>query len=197
MSRGITALLLGFALLLAGPATAAGWTGNINAFLGAKGLDDDDWLADSHSEAGLLFDIGGEDWPVLLAADVLGSYGEFDGLVYSYSTDSVDYYEEEVRTRELNLGVRKYWGVNGRMHPYLGGGLAFVRLKAKGRLDGGPTLSDSGSGEGLWLGGGIQWRFNSFNLGFSVRSSWAEVELDSGDYQGGGGHAGVVLGYHW
>lgn len=196
MRKGILSLLFISTFALAGPAAAAGWTGNINAFLGGKGLDDDDWLADSHAEVGVLLDFGGADWPVLIAVDMLSSRGDYDGYVYSPSL-GIHYYEEDVETRELNLGVRKYWDVGGSMHPYVGGGLAFVRLEAEGRVNGGNTVTDSGSGEGVWVGGGIQWRFGQFNLGFSVRASAAEVSLDSGDYQGGGGHTGLLLGYHW
>jgi len=197
MHKIVASLILCAGLTSAVPALAAGPGGNLNLFLGAKTLDENDWLANAHGELGLMFDIGGEDWPVALAVDLLGSSGDFDGLVYSYWDRGIYYYEEEVRTRELNLGVRKYWELHGNMHPYFGGGLALVELKAKGRLDGGPTYRDSGSGSGLWLGGGIQWRFEQFNLGFDIRSSFAEVDLASGDYQGGGGHAGVVLGVNW
>lgn len=197
MHKTIGSLLVCVGLAMAGPAPAAGSSGNLNLFLGAKTLDEDDWLANEHGEIGLMFDIGGENWPVAIAVDLLGSSGDFDGLVYSYWDREIYYYEEEVKTRELDLGVRKYWDLRGRMHPYVGGGLALVELKAKGRLDGGPTYRESGSGSGLWLGGGIQWRFEQFNIGFDVRSSFAEVDLASGDYQGGGGHAGLALGFNW
>lgn len=183
--------------LLATQTASAATTGNLNFFLGAKALNQDDWLADEHGEFGMLLDIGADNWPVRLAIDILGSSGEFDGPVYSYQDNAIHYYEERVETSELDLGVRKYWHAGGNMHPYLGGGLALVRLEASGRLDGGSRYRDSGSGTGLWLGGGIQWRLEQFNLGFSIRSSLARVELDSGDYQGGGGHAGLLLGFRW
>jgi opacity protein-like surface antigen len=197
MKKAITALLLCLGLTVSGAATAEGTTGNINVFLGGKGLDDEDWLADSHGEIGLLIDIGGKDWPLMFAVDMLRSSGDFDGFVYRPSDASIHYYEEDVKTRELNLGVRKYWHPTSNMYPYLGGGLAFVRLEAEWRYDGGTLYSDSGSGTGVWLGGGVQWRFDQFNIGFSIRASGAEVALDSGDYQGGGGHSGLVFGYHW
>lgn len=197
MNKGVFSLLLICGALLSTPLQAAGMTGNINAFLGAKGLDSDDWMADAHSEGGVLLDFGGEGWPFLIAVDMLGSRGDYDGYVYFPKRNSINYYQEDVRTRELNLGVRHYWDGPGNMHPYLGGGLAFIHLDAEAKIDGTKTLDESGDGSGLWLGGGIQWRFDQFNLGFSVRASSAEVSLDSGNYQGGGGHTALILGYHW
>jgi len=196
MNKGIQGVALLFALAFATAAQAAG-TGNINVFLGGKGLDDNDWMADAHSEGGVLIDFGGESWPVSLAVDVLGSRGDYNGYVYFPKSNAIKYYEEDVETSELNLGVRHYWNGLGKMHPYVGGGVAFVHLDATGKVDGVTTLRDSGDGTGLWVGGGIQWRFDQFNLGFSVRASAAEVSLDTGDYQGGGGHTGLLLGYHW
>ncbi|MGM0593078.1 MAG: outer membrane protein [Pseudomonadota bacterium] len=195
MKQGIHAFAL--CLSLAAAPAAAEWNANLNAFLGAKALDEDDWVADAHSEAGLMIDFGGENWPVHIAMDVFGSRGDYDGMVYNLRESDLYYYEEEVRTSEFNFGLRRYWRVLGNMHPYVGGGIAFVHLKAEAQREGEPRYSDSGSGEGLWLGGGIQWRFEQFNLGFNLRTSYATVELDSGDYDGGGGHAGVVLGFNF
>lgn len=196
MNKAITVLLLCLGATFTGAASAAGTTGNINAFLGAKVLDEDDWLANEHGEIGALIDFAGKDWPVHIAVDLLSSSGDFDGLVYSPSR-GVTYYEEKVKTREMDLGVRKYWNVGGNMYPYLGGGLAFVKLKAEGRYPGEPSFSDSGSGTGLWLGGGIQWRINQLNIGFSIRASGANVELRGNDYHAGGGHSALIVGYHW
>jgi hypothetical protein len=196
MKKRICGLLVVAGLCCSAPAMAE-MTGNINAFIGAKGLNSDDWYADSHGEVGALFDIGGSNWPVLFAVDVLASHGDWDGYIYRHKTATIDYYEEDVKTSELNLGVRKYWHATGNMYPYVGGGLAYIRLRAEGRLNSGTTTRESGDGSGLWVGGGIQWRFDQFNLGFSVRASAAQVSLDSGDYQGGGGHTALLLGYHF
>ncbi|MFO7593895.1 MAG: hypothetical protein R6X15_07640 [Pseudomonadota bacterium] len=196
MHRGMIAALLCCGLSMAAPVAAETFGNNLNVFLGSKALDEDDWLADEQGEFGLLYDFGAKGWPVQLAVGLLFSRGDFDGLVYVPGS-GYGSYDQEVSTREFNLGVRKYWVTYGNMYPYLGGGLAHIRLKAEERYDGGPLYSDSGSGTGLWIDGGLMWRFNQFNIGFNVRASAAEVALGDNDYEAGGGHAGLLLGYHW
>lgn len=196
MKIGFLYLLLAFPLMISSITHADdGWSGNVNLLLGSKALDSDDWVADAHGEVGILIDIGHSSWPVNIAIDMLRSRGDFDGFVYYPST--LYYVEEEVTTRELNLGVRHYFEAAPGMRPYIGGGLALISLETDWRIDSGPLLHDEGHGSGIWLNGGIVWGFNEFNLGFDVRVSAAEVEMDVGDFQGGGGHAGLILGYHW
>lgn len=190
-------LLLSLALLLNSSAHADdSWSGNLNLFLGSKVLDDSDWLADAHGEVGLLFDFGRRDWPVNIVVDILRSRGDFTGFAYNPGI-GILYVEEEVTTRELNLGVRHYFDLGSNMTPYIGGGLALISLKADTRIDGGPWWHDEGKGSGIWLNGGIKWDFDAFNIGFDIRSSVADVSMDAGNFSGGGGHAGLVLGTHW
>jgi len=196
MKRDIDGLILGCFLLLPGLALASDWTGNASLFLGSKVLDDSDWYAYQHSEAGVLVDFAQRGWPVNMAVDVLGSSGDDTSWAYipGYGTTL---YKEEVQTRELNLGVRKIWDVAPIMHPYFGGGLAYVTLDAKGSASGLGTIKDDGDGIGIWLDGGIYWTIEAFNIGFDIRYSQATVSLDAGDFEGGGGHAGMLVGYHW
>lgn len=190
-------LLLGsMSLLFPGLAAAASWTGNFNAFFGGKALDDTDWFADEQAEVGARLDFRQTHWPVSFAADILFSNGDFDGIVF-FPGLGVRAYHEDVKTSELNLGVRKYWGATSTIHPFLGGGLAFVRVNAKGDILGGSHISDKGDGTGIWLNGGLMWTFNSLNIGIDLRVTRAEVNMDAGDFEGGGGHAGILLGYHW
>lgn len=195
MKKGILALLMCLGFGFSGAAAAAGSTGNVNLFLGGKTMDEDEWLANEHGEVGVMIDFGGQDWPVLIAVDLLRSSGDFNG--YVYTPFGIDYYEEDVKTREMDIGVRKYWDIGSNMFPYLGGGLAFVKLEATGQYLGQPAYSASGSGTGLWIGGGIQWGFDQFNIGFDIRGTGADVELDGIEYKAGGGHTALILGYHW
>ena len=173
-----------------------GWSGNVNLLLGSKGMSDRDWLATSHGEVGVLLDFGRTDWPVNIAIDMLSSRGEFTGLAYGPGWGIV-YVEEEVKTRELDLGVRHYFDLGTNMRPYFGGGLALVSLETDWRIDSGAWLHDEGKGGGLWLNGGLKWELDAFNIGFDVRVTAADVTVDGGDVSGGGGHAGLILGYHW
>jgi hypothetical protein len=51
---------------------------------------------------------------------------------------------------------------------------------------------------GFWIGGGVYWTLGEhFNIGFDVRWSKAEVTIDGLDFEAGGTHAGLLLGYHW
>lgn len=196
MRTQIFSLLL-LPLLFAGSVHAADdWRGNVNLLLGSKGLDDRDWFAYQQGEVGILFDFGRSNWPVNIAIDMLHSRGDFDGLAYSPSV-GIYHVEEEVSTRELNIGVRHYFEASSIMRPYFGGGLALVHLDTDWRIDSGAWQHDEGKGGGIWLDGGILWGFDHFNLGFDIRVSVAEVEMDLGNYEGGGGHAGLSLGYNW
>jgi opacity protein-like surface antigen len=195
MKNLFIALLLPFALI--GSACAdEEWNGNVNLFLGAKALDDTEWLANEQSESGILIDFGHDRWPLHIVIDMLRSNGDFEGLVY-FPFSGTSYAEEEVITSELNLGVRHYFDVTPVMRPYIGGGLSLVKLEADWNIGPGLLIHDEGRGSGIWLNGGILWNLDAFNIGFDIRASVAEVDMDIGYYEGGGGHAGIILGYHW
>jgi hypothetical protein len=196
MRNQILSLLL-LPLLLAGNVHAEdNWSGNVNLLLGSKALDENDWFAYQQGEVGILFDFGRSNWPVNIVIDMLSSSGDFDGFAY-YPPVGVYHVDEKVSTRELNLGVRHYFDASTSMRPYFGGGLAMVHLDTDWRIDSGAWQHDEGKGGGIWLDGGILWGFDHFNLGFDMRVSLAEVEMDLGNYEGGGGHFGLVLGYNW
>jgi hypothetical protein len=197
MKTRLLSLLLALPLMFTGVTHAdEDWNGNINLHLGSKVLNSDDWWAYSHGEVGIFIDVGHSSWPVNIVFDMLGSRGTFEGFDYA-PIPGVFYVEEEVTTRELNLGVRHYFNARSSMRPYIGGGIAFITLESDTSIDLGPVIHDEGEGTGVWLGGGIIWGFNAFNLGFDMRVSAAEVEMNTGDYQGGGAHSALILGYHW
>jgi opacity protein-like surface antigen len=177
-------VLVGVLMMMPMAAQAQYWTGNVNLFLGAKAMDEDDWEpVDQHTEFGFLLDFGQTTWPVNIAIDVLGSVA----TETEYSADL------EVTTTEIDLGIRKAWGQAFR--PYLGGGVAFISVKSE--ISGfGYSYSDDDSGTGFWLNGGLMLTLgDAFNLGLDLRYSSADV-FDN-DVDGGGTHAGIVLGYHW
>ena len=186
-------------LSLAGaPLGAVHASANLNVLLGFKALEKSDWdPVHQHGEAGLLLDFKGKDWPISIALDFLGSYSEETGTFFVPGTGPVTA-EWEGQTSEFNAGVRKYWGKNSVMRPYIGGGLAFIgaRLEARtGRFD---YLRDSDYGTGLWFSGGVVWALaKHFNLGFDVRLSGADVTIFDQTRKAGGFHSGLILGYRW
>lgn len=192
MKKQVYLLACFLSLVLSGAANAAGWTGNFNAYFGGKALNDSDWRADEHTEIGARLDFKKEGWPLSIAADTHFSNGDDKGFVRG--TGVVD---EDVDTCEFNLGLRKYWDGASNIHPFLGGGVAYAQLEAKQKIDGVTRLSDKGNGIGVWVNGGILWTLNAFNIGFDLRYTRVEIGLDDGDSEGGGSHAGILLGYNW
>ena len=164
------------------------WTGNINAFLGAKALDETDWEpVDEHGEIGFKVDFKQRSWPVSIAIDFLFSSGD-DTLL------GVDF---EGETSELNLGVRKIWDQFPHVRPFIGGGISFISAEFKGTVLGVP-VSDDDAGTGIWFGGGVYWTLaEHFNIGLELGVSTANVTLFGVEASAGGGHSGVLAGYHW
>lgn len=175
-------------MLLVLNAHAAGYTGNVNFFLGQKSLDSDDWQPlDEQGEFGVLVDFKQSHWPVSVAIDILVSADEATELGVNL----------EGITSEINGGVRKIWDVSGSsIRPYIGGGLAIISADLEASAF--TTVSDDDNSVGIWLNGGVYWTLGkSFNLGLDLRYSRAEVTILGVDVEAGGSHAGLILGYHW
>lgn len=179
--------------ILPAAAQESGWTGNVNLFLGAKALDEDDWSpADRQGEFGAEVDFKLRDWPVSIELDYLGASGK--GTLYDSYLGTI---KAESETSELNVGVRKTWDGFPHVRPFIGGGVSFAKATIKASLLG-VTARGSGSGTGVWLGGGAYWTLNeAFNIGFEFRSSSVKAEIAGADVAAGGGHFGLLLGYHW
>ena len=182
-------LIIALALaLFAVNAHANQWTGNVNFLLGVKALESNEWApVEDHAAFGVLVDFRKHEWPVSIAIDFLGSYSEQTEFGIKY----------EGSTSEIDVGVRKIWEVSGTpMHPYIGGGIAFINGEFKGTAL--TSRSENDNGTGVWLNGGIYWTLGqSFNLGFDVRYSSADVTLFGIEADAGGSYAGLLLGYHW
>ncbi len=160
------------------------WTGNVNVFLGAKSLDEDEWEpSDEQSEFGIEIDFKQQNWPVSIAMDF--SRGSGDGTLWDIKFES--------ETSELNIGVRKIWEQFPHMRPFIGGGVSFIRGEFSG-----PGVSDDDTGVGGWLGVGVYYTLaEQFNIGVEAKYSGAEVTLFGVDVNAGGGHLGLLIGYHW
>jgi hypothetical protein len=140
---------------------------------------------------------GGADWPVLIAVDVLTSGEEEDVFNGPFGASKLT-----AGTFEGAFGVRKIWQ-SWNVHPYAGGGIALVGAGAEyeaGIFD----IDADDAAIGPWLGGGVFWRLGSrFNLGFDVRYSSADVDLDFGagviqhNVRAGGFHGGITVGFGW
>ncbi len=173
---------------------AHAWSGNINLFLGAKALDENEWAPlDSQSELGILFDFKGAHWPFSIAIDYLRS--KDDEAFFNPFTGNVG--NLEGKTSELNIGIRKILDHHSNVRPYLGGGLALIRAEMS-LSERGIRVSDNDRSVGFWVNGGIYWTLaDIFNIGVDLRYSKADVTLFGVDAGGGGAHAGLLLGFHW
>lgn len=191
-------ILLLLAVIPAVPVAALDWTGNVNLALGGKSLDEDDWTfsgvtLEDHDELSLGLDFRMIDWPVSIAIEISGSAEQekISGIG-----------DVEGKTGELRIGLKKIWEPVETIHPFLGGGLAFISGEVEAvnedLLPLKIEISDDDRGTGFWLMGGVYWTLGGvFNLGFELGYSTAEISLFNKDVDAGGGHAALLLGYHW
>lgn len=180
------------ALLLSGAALAAEpaglWTGNVNLVFGAKNFHDEFWKpVDSQPGFGVMLDARQEEWPLGLAVD------------YFYSGDSgaSGGVKKEADVSELNLGIRKVWRATRTFRPFLGVGtsLAYAKLEMTAN---GVSASDSDSGAGVWVGGGLYWTLaRALNVGFLYKHSTAKVTLLDERLDAGGNFFGTLVGLAW
>jgi hypothetical protein len=160
-------------------------TGNVNLFLGAKGLDEDDWApVEDQGELAVEFDFRERTWPLNVVVGLRGAHDE----------ENLGGGTIESSTSELSLGVRKIWDSAVYIRPFIGVGLALIGAEQK--TPAGTSSSDGAPG--IWLGGGVYWALTpNFNLGFDLRVSGAEVTVAGVDRQAGGAHFGILFGYHF
>ncbi|MCJ7765773.1 MAG: porin family protein [Thiovulaceae bacterium] len=164
-----------------------GTTGNVNLLIGQKTLDKDDWERfDKQAEIGVMFDIGGKDWPVNFALDMLVSGDE----------ETISGVDVDASTAEMDIGIRKSF-LDGNLHPYVGGGLALIQANIEGTQSG-VTVSDDDTGVGVWVSGGLYYSIiEHINVGLDLRYSHAKTTLFGVDKQAGGTHVALFAGYHW
>ena len=185
----VVAALLALGLIVPSAYAEGQWEGNTNFFLGGKSLDKEDWEpVEQQGEFGVMVDFGKQGWPVHIAIDFMAS-----GTKEIVGGDTV-----KGSTAELDIGFRKIFDIGG-MHPFVGGGIGSMSGSTEF-----PGVGEcKGSGGGGWADAGIFWTLGkSFNLGFDARYSSATVELEcpggvTVDKKVGGGHFGLLLGYHW
>ncbi|NTW66239.1 MAG: porin family protein [Nitrospirae bacterium] len=195
----IAVLALVFFLLGASLASAQDqWTGNVNIFIGQKNLDKDDWEpVDKQTEFGVEIDFRKKDWPVNIAIDILRSsdddtYYEYDPFFGPLSADV------KGETTEFNIGIRKIWDGFPSIRPFIGGGLSYIRAEVEVSIPGIGSASESDTGVGIWLGGGVYFTLaEHFNLGLEIRYSDADVTIADVKGKAGGTHYGLLAGYHW
>ena len=208
--RGSSLAVALAAMVWASPATAM--ESELSLILGVESLSEDR-LDDAGVRGGTLYglrtnhDFG---WPVLIAVDLLFSG---DDATKSFPGAFPLSVETDVDTRELQVGVRRYFrDPEVTLRPYAGGGLSLAQMDVKQVESGsfGPgteysnvVVDDEDSAVGYWLGGGLGWFRGKLVLGGDVRWSNASSEVSP---VGGGGDVdvdtggyvyGAFVGYRW
>lgn len=203
MRKNLVCIVLCLAIICPAAAIAQesekphGWTGNVNLFLGAKFLEEDNWEpVDRPFEGGLLLDFRPKRWWVSFAFDFL----------YAWDQDEVDIvdlgiggYSADVESRimEFDLGLRKVWESPRYIRPFIGGGLAIIHGRIESQTMG-VSAADEDTGYGIWADAGLYvtlWKH--FNIGIDGRWSKAEVDLFDREARVGGWHIGAMAGFHW
>ena len=178
-----TALLL---LLTVSLAQADQWSGHLGVLAGGKLLDNGDWPElDKHFSMGFISDIKEDSWPMSMALDLIDTGGKSDH----------DGAEDLGHTTEIHLGVRKiFLDQHGKIHPYIGGGLAFMYAEQEYEIENIKTKEDD-STVGAWIGVGTYYTVHSkCVIGLDVRYSRGEVSLFDQDRDAGGLHAYITAG---
>ena len=185
------------AVAATGPAPAQdrsdGWAGQVNLLGGAKLLENDWKPADDQTEFGVQTDFRPPEWPVAFALDVLFARSASESVALP-AGGAVSLQGETV---EVGLGFRGDWEHTERWRPFLGGGLALLRGELETQSPGG-TSSNSDSGTGFWLAGGLYYVFaDRINLGAQARFSSGDVDINGEKLDAGGVHFGALLGFRW
>lgn len=188
-------------------AMATNWSGNINALIGVKMLNDGDWGDfDDQIEVGIIADFGMDSWPLRLSANLIYSrdsssdYHDHEvGNTYYYT-----YYAEAASTVELNLGVKKIWTPAERFNIYVAGGIAVIygemKITRANNLTGSYRDSDTEDDTGLGGWGSVGCYMNltqHINVGLDLRYSTAEIDMYDDVIDAGGTHIGLLVGYAW
>lgn len=184
-------LLVALTVVAHSPARAGSWDVDINFLLGAKYLNNDwDFPEADFSTMGT-FGVNTswapKEWPVRIAADVLGNAQVRENVAGSGG-------DLTAGTSEFAFGVRKIWKTKAT-RPYLGGGLNVTYASIEAEF-GGLKAKTDGNAVGAWVNGGVFWRLGKrFNIGFDLRYSVGEPELAGEKIQAGGLNTCLILGF--
>ena len=194
MKRIVLGIMISLCMMVS-TVYADGPSNNINFFFGQKSLSND-WdtaYGDyrEQPEFGILGDFRAQDWPISISVELLGSTKKEDDLTG--------------RTSEFGLGVKKIWeGAGTPIRPFVGIGLNSITAEFEEEFNDGSVASSEDTGMGYYMEGGVYFTLGeNLNLGALVRYSYASISVDKDndgeeddDFNVGGTHAGIFIGYH-
>ncbi|VAX15028.1 hypothetical protein MNBD_NITROSPINAE01-1652 [hydrothermal vent metagenome] len=175
------------------------WTGNINALVGKRMLENSKWEPlDDQWGGGLEFDFKQKSWPVSILFSVSGSSKDEDICCVS---DGIFLYSvnNKVETLEMSAGLKKYFALGGNAFPYVAVGGSYIEVETSseaGSFVSGSLLSrGNDSTTGGFVNGGVMWKMEMFNVGFDIRKLFG-TSLKNGfdvDYY----QYSLLLGFGW
>jgi hypothetical protein len=179
------------ALLLLLPGLSLATEANINAVLGGKLLDRDDWdPVEDQGSLGVQVDVRPGDWPVAIAINVIAS-SAYDRRTVA-GTGTVETYGG---VTELQLGLAGLLPLPGNTTLFAGGGASFASAMQEVWTASSERV-DYGYGVGGWAHAGAFWTINRFNIGFAGGWSIVPLEIEDRDIDAGGWRVGLLLGGH-
>lgn len=167
---------------------------NIGVMVGLRQLDEDDWdPVDEQVAFGLEIDTYVPGAPI--GFELGGSYSKDDDSAFD---PLVGNFDAEAKFWEIYGGVRKTWAVaDGRLHPYVGGGLSFINADAKVSVSGFGSASDDDSSVGGYVHGGATYDVtDSIYLGVDLRGLLGtDLEIAGASGDADYLQVALVLGY--
>lgn len=211
MTRPIRTVLYAVAITVLSGAPAFGVQGEVSAFFGLNALDEDrldDAGVGTTGEVGIRssIDFGG---PVVLALDLLRSS---DDATRGISTSNPLFIDTDVETIEFDVGIRTSFARGRSWRPYIGTGVALLRVDVKqvqrGSLGPGfefsdTVIDDGDSSVGYWVDAGLAFYSKRVVFGLDVRYANATADVkgvgasEGLEIDAGGIHYGLFLGHHW
>jgi opacity protein-like surface antigen len=161
---------------------------NTKLYFGGKTIDSNAWRAqDGHGTVGLLTDFHTGFHGVRVALDLFGSGSE----------ENTNSEVKGTYTAEAHLGLRKYFDLQSRMTPFIGGGVNFA-YATQTNNDGSGKTEKEDMDTGFWLNGGVDYQVTDhITAGVDLRYATANVELFNESVELNALSTGVSLGYRW
>ncbi|MFC1551045.1 hypothetical protein ACFL6P_00635 [Candidatus Latescibacterota bacterium] len=176
-------------------------TGNIDLIYGSKDLSEDWKPVVGHNAYGGEIDFKYEGMPFSIYLGYMESSGS--GVYIEHRHGGNITYNEEIATEEYHVGIRKTWNIPFSLHPYINGGISFIKMN--GILHETSPHDLYVKGKGIWFGGGLYHTiFKQLNIGVDVKvsndikDSYPTNNKKEGEVISlGGGYAMFVFGYHF
>lgn len=210
----ITILILSLVVLLYSLCEARA-VGNLNFFYGQKnlsnkwdnlGYDIGGWIENSdlskHPGAfGIELDVIDDGMPLAAVIGIRTSYKDYVFNYFYYGISD----QYKLNITEVNIGLKKIWEGENNWNFSISGGVDFADARLSIKMHDYDYYYNQvmyeDSGFGGWLGTSIYYTFdNTINIGWDIRYSNISVnfsDLNNGQYNLGGIHYGVIVGYHF